>query len=189
MTRSPIKLQIIEEPQDVEAAIGESFSINVEAAGEGLTYQWYYKDSNMAEFEISSNTTASYSYTMQDYRHNRQVYCIVTDVYGNTAKTETATMTRSPIKLQIIEEPQDVEVAIGEGFSINVEAAGEGLTYQWYYKDSNMTEFEISSNTTASYSYTMQDYRHNRQVYCIVTDVYGNTVQTKTATMTCSDYN
>ena len=98
-------------------------------------------------------------------------------------------MIRTPDELSIVSQPQSVEAAIGESFSINVEARGEGLTYQWYYKESYMAEFEMSVNQTSSYAYTMQDYRHNRQVYCVVTDCYGNSIQTETVTMTCSGCN
>ena len=51
----------------------------------------------MKEFKISSNKTASYAYTMQSYMHNRQVYCVITDQYGNQLVTEVVTLTRNDI--------------------------------------------------------------------------------------------
>ena len=184
MTRPPLQLEILQQPQDIQAEIGENFAITVKAQGEGLTYQWYYKESYMQDFAISCNQTPSYAYTMQEYRHNRQVYCVITDKYGNSIQSETATMTRPPLQLEILQQPQDVQAEIGENFAITVEAQGEGLTYQWYYKESYMQDFAISCNQTSSYAYTMQEYRHKRQVYCVITDKYGNSVQSETVTIT-----
>ena len=76
---------------------------------------------------------------------------------------------------------------MGERFTISVKADGNGLTYQWYYKDTSMEAFAISSNATATYSYTMESYRHGRQVYCVITDDHGNCVTSEIATILASD--
>ena len=175
---------ILRQPESVEVTIGQKFAITVEAEGNGLTYQWYYKDTGMKEFKISSNKTSAYAYTMQTYMHNRQVYCVIADQYGNSVTTKTATITRPPVELAIKEEPQDVCVNIGEKFSVKPSVQGDSLTYQWYYKDTGMKEFKVSSNKTSAYAYTMQTYMHNRQVYCVITDANGNQVTTETATIT-----
>ena len=175
---------ITQQPESVEQEIGKKFAITVKAESEGLTYQWYYKDAGMKSFGVSSNKTSSYAYTMQDYMHNRQVYCVITDAYGNQVTTETATITRPPQALKITQQPQDACTEIGEKFSIKPTVQGDGLTYQWYYKESYMKEFAVSSNKTSAYAYTMQSYMHNRQVYCVITDQYGATVITETVTIT-----
>ena len=133
---------ITKQPESVETDIGEKFAINVEAKGECLTYQWYYKESYMNDFEVSSNKTSSYAYTMEEYRHKRQVYCVITDQYGNSVRTNTVTITRPPMELKIVKQPQNVCTEIGDQFAINVKAEGDGLTYQWYYKESYMKKFE-----------------------------------------------
>lgn len=84
---------------------------------------------------------------------------------------------------QITQQPENIEINIGEMFAVTVNAQGDGLKYQWYYKDSYMQNFEQSCNQTSSYSYVMTEYRHNRQVYCVITDMYGNSVQTNVATI------
>ena len=174
---------ITKQPESVESPLGQKFKIAVEAEGEGLAYQWYYKDASMKEFKISSNKTSSYAYTMQTYMHNRQVYCVVTDANGNSVQTETATITRPPQALKIIEQPQDARVNVGEKFSISPKVEGEGLTYQWYVKESGAKAFKVSSNKTSTYAYTMQNYMIGRQVYCVITDKYGNEVTTDVATI------
>ncbi len=84
----------------------------------------------------------------------------------------------------ITRQPMSVEVVIGQNFSVSVEAEGEGLTYQWYYKDANMSDFCISDNTTSQYAYTMHSNMHNRQIYCVITDKYGKQVTTDVADIT-----
>ena len=114
-TPAPI---IISQPEDVETALGDQFRICVESEGDGLTYQWYYKDASMKEFAVSSNRTSAYSYKMQSYMHNRQVYCVITDQYGNQIVTDTAVITRPPMELKVLTQPQDVTASVGEKFSI-----------------------------------------------------------------------
>ena len=55
-------------------------------------HQWYYKDSYMKEFKVSSFKSAAYAMTMASYHNNRQVYCVITDQFGNQVTTETVTI-------------------------------------------------------------------------------------------------
>ena len=172
---------ITKQPASVQTEIGNKFSISVKALGDGLTYQWYYKNAGGKNFAESSFKGKSYAMKMADYCHNRQVYCVITDQYGNSVTTETVTITRPPVELKVLNQPTDVYAVKGETFSIGVKAQGEGVIYQWYYKDSYMKDFKISSNKSSSYSYTMQNYHNNRQVYCVITDQYGNQISTNVA--------
>ena len=174
---------IIKQPKNVEQKIGQNFSITVSADGKDLTYQWYYKDAQMKEFEISSNITSTYCYIMTSYRHNRQVYCVITDKYGNRVTTDIATISLPPTELKILNQPKDVCATLGDEFSIEPEVQGDGLRYQWYYKENHMDSFKVSANNSSSYAYTMEGYRNGRQVYCVITDQYGNCVTTDIATI------
>lgn len=184
IVKSTTPLTIIEQPKDALVDIGGEVNIWVKAVGEGLTYQWYYKESGDTEFKKSMFVGTRYSRSMEEFCQGRQVYCIISDANGSSVQTNIVEMTRTPKELTITEQPKDVEAEIGQQFEVTFEAEGDGLTYQWYYKDAYMENFEISVNKTASYSYTMEDYRHGRQLYCIVTDKYGNTRKTNTATLT-----
>ena len=174
---------ITQQAASVQQEFGKKFAITVKAEGEGLTYQWYYKNAGMKNFGVSSNKTSSYAYTMQSYMHNRQVYCVITDANGNSVQTETATITRPPQTLKILEQPKDAQQEIGKKFSISPKVEGEGLTYQWYYKNAGAKNFAKSSNTSSAYAYTMAKYMASRQVYCVITDKYGNSVTTDVATI------
>ena len=183
ITLPPEELKILSQPTDVEVELGEKFSVTLKVQGEGLTYQWYYKDKSAKEFKVSSRKTASYTATMQSYMKGRQVYCVITDQFGNQVTTDVATINLPPVKLELLSQPTDVYTVKGEKFSIGFAVQGDGLTYQWYYKDKSMKEFKVSSRKSATYAFTTQSYMNNRQVYCVITDQYGNQVTTEVATI------
>jgi hypothetical protein len=183
MTRTPKALKITSQPKDVQVDVAQKATITLTAQGEGLTYQWYYKNKNAADFVRSGYTGNSYSSTMAEYCNGRQVYCVVTDQYGNSVTSEIATMTRTPKALKILTQPQDVQAAVGEKVKITVVAQGEGLTYQWYYKNRSSKDFVLSGYTGNSCSTTMSNSTDGRQVYCVITDQYGNSVTTEVVTM------
>ena len=180
---TPAPVTIINQPESVEAAVGTKFAITAGAQGDGLTYQWYYKEGYQKNFSASNNRTSAYAYTMQDYMHNRSVYCVITDQYGNQVATETAIITRPPVTVRINKQPESVQAEIGQRFSVSVQAEGDGSTYQWYYKNAGSKEFAVSSNKSSAYAYSMQSYMAGRQVYCVITDQYGNSVTTDVATI------
>ena len=180
MTRPPQTLEIVTQPQDVVAENGKTVNITVEAKGDGLTCQWYYKNRTGSKFAASSYKGKTYSVGMSDANHYREVYCIVTDQYGNSVKTRTATMSHPAVVLEITEQPQHGYAAMGDKFKITVGAKGDGLSYQWYYKDPGMKDFGVSVVKQASYSFEMVNFRNGRIYYCVITDMYGNSVQTDT---------
>lgn len=86
--------------------------------------------------------------------------------------------------LAITKQPESVAVAEGEKVVVSFEAVGEGLTYEWWYANKDWVNFsKTSSFTTNTYSLTMDATRDGRRLYCVVTDVYGNSVQTDTVTI------
>ena len=128
-------LAIITQPQSTEVEEGEIAMVYVEATGEDLTYVWYYKNAGSDEFVKASIHTNTYHLVMNSARNGREIYCVITDAYGNSVTTETVTLTMitDNVALSIISQPQSVEVAQGENAKVTVEAVGEDLSYQWYY--------------------------------------------------------
>ena len=131
-------------------------------------------------------------------RDGREVYCKVTDVYGNSVKSNTAKMnlksTGTPDEpdepvtpLAITSQPSSVTVAEGETATFTVKATGDGLTYTWYYRNAGTTTWKEGSSTTSSYSLVMKAERDGREIYCKITDANGNTVKTNKVKMTMED--
>ena len=171
---------ITQQPKTVSAANDKTAKVTLEAEGDGLTYTWYYKNASASKFSKSSITKSYYSVTMSSKIRNRQVYCVITDQYGNSVQSETVYLRMA---VTITQQPKTVTVANGKSAKVTVAADGDGLTYTWYYKNSGASSFTKSSITKSSYSVTMSSKIKNRQVYCVVTDQYGNTVKSNTVTL------
>ena len=91
---------------------------------------------------------------------------------------------QSPPK--IIRQPQDINVACTAS-AVTTEAFvdGENLTYQWYVKNPGNQDFVRKESMTHDwYSVKTDKNTDGRQVYCVATDAYGNSVQTETVTIT-----
>ena len=85
---------------------------------------------------------------------------------------------------KITKQPTDVTVDEGKSAIVTVNVSGEGLTYKWYFKNAGASKFSYTSSFTGnSYSITMSSARAGRQVYCVVADQYGNSVQSNTVTL------
>lgn len=176
-----VELAILTQPQDAEAALGETVSVTVEAQGEGLKYQWYFRNAGAESFSKSSIKEATYSTEMNTTRAGREIYCVITDAQGNKLTSDTVKLIRvAKEELAIITQPTDAEAAIGETVSTTVKAQGEGLKYRWYFRNAGASSFSSSSITTDTYSAEMDKTRAGREVYCVITDALGNKVTTDT---------
>jgi len=83
-------------------------------------------------------------------------------------------------------QPGNVKVSPGEEFNLAVEAEGEGLTWQWYYRDAGMEDFaplEASGNTCSG---VMTEKIAGREIYCVITDSQGYSVTTDTVILSLS---
>ncbi len=176
-------LEITAELTDFSGPEGSTASFTGQATGTGLTYQWYVKNRTASKFSKSSVVSATYSVTLTEANSGRQLYCVVTDAAGNTARTNTVTMSVA-VPLEITAPLEDYVGPEGSTASFTVSAVGEGLSYQWYVKKPTATKFSKSSITAATYSVELTAARNGNQVYCVVTDAEGNTARTNTVSMT-----
>lgn len=175
-------VKITKQPKNVAVQNGNIAKTTVKASGEGKIYQWYYKDKNATKFTLTNSFKGdSYYVPMNSTRASRQVYCVITDKYGNSVKTNTVTLGMS---VKITKQPASVTVENGNEARVTLTASGEGKTYKWYFKDRGMKDFKpTDSFKGGSYYITMTNARAGRQVYCIVTDKYGNSEKTSVVTL------
>ena len=178
----PTPLKIALQPGDGYAEIGEKVATSVTAQGDELTYQWFLKNANQNKFYASSITGPKYSTIMSEKVAGRQLYCVITDRLGNQVITDTVTLDL-PAPIMITRQPTDGYAFMDEKVSTSVTAQGEGLQYQWYVKNAGQKSFSKSSITKSVYTAIMSNKSVNRQVYCVITDKDGNTMQTKTVTL------
>ena len=180
-------LAITKQPTNAVAASGKVASATVTAIGDGLTYKWYVCEPGKTSFYKSSLTTNTYSYGMTEAKSGRKAYCVITDKFGNSVKSDTVTLTMAS-SVKITAQPQSVTAAKGATAKVTLTASGDGLTYTWYYKNKSASSFAKTSSFTSNYySVAMDSTRDGRQIYCVVADKYGNSVQSDTVTLTMAN--
>lgn len=80
---------------------------------------------------------------------------------------------------QIVSQPVDYVGLVGDTATFTVVAEGEGLKYQWYFYDTNLSSWQKSpGNTSATMSVEFKAYRNNQEYRCEITDSDGNTITT-----------
>ena len=178
-------LSIVTQPVSAEAVMGENVTVKVIARGKNLKYQWYIKNAGSKAFSKSSITTDTYTVTMDKSRAGRELYCVITDGYGNSVTTDTVKLTAVPsAQLTIVTQPNDASAKLNENFCVRLEAIGDGLKYQWYWRNVGSENWNISGQRDNTYDDVMTAARHNREVKCVITDAWGNSVETETALIT-----
>ncbi len=101
------KPQIILQPVSASAHLGEEATLTVAATGTGLRYVWCVKDRTSEHFSRTNCTDTTYHLEMNLETHDRQVYCEVTDAYGNLAFSDIVTLSvganqdAKPLKIQV----------------------------------------------------------------------------------------
>ena len=179
------ELAITEQPKDASAKLNEEFCVTVEAKGDGLKYQWYWRNVGSEKWNISGQRDNTYDDVMTFARHNREVQCVITDAFGNTVTTDIATITGTPtVTLAITSQPQNESAKLGEMFCVTVEAKGDYLKYQWYWRNVGSENWNVSGQRDNTYDDVMTKARHNREVYCVISDMWGNKVSSEIATIT-----
>ena len=157
---------------------------SVKAIGDGLKYQWYHRAPGVAKFGAAAGMNGpSYTLEMTAARSGRQVCCIITYKYGNSVRTNVVTLSMGK-PVEIITQPKSVAVWNGQTAKVTVKATGEGLSYQWYHRAPGVAKFGAAAGMNgASYTLKMNAYRSGRQVFCVISDKFGNTVSTNVVTL------
>ena len=182
-------VKITSQPQDYYGRAGTVAKLKVGARGDGLTYQWYYKKPGATYFykcTSDSATTDTYSMTISNNHDGYKYYCVVTDSYKKTAKTDTITVRVAPPPA-ITAQPADYAGFIGSTARFSVSVSGEGLTYQWYYSYDGGTTWKTSpasGNKTAQLSVPVTADRNGYRYRCVIKDKYGSTVTSNAAVLT-----
>ena len=165
-------LEIIREPEDIEASIGETVELNIEASGENLSYQWQWSTDGKKWNNCTGTgyDTDTFSFVMQKKYDGRRYRCTVSS--GEAKVVSEAAQVSIIENLEIIREPEDVEASIGETVELNIEASGKNLSYQWQWsvdgkKWNNCTGKGYNTDT---FSFVMQTKYDGRRYRCIISN-------------------
>lgn len=169
--------EIVEQPQDQTACVGEDVSIHVGFSGDNPEYQWQYSlnGSSWSNCRGSGYNSDTFGFVMQEKFAGRQYRCVI-KAGGMTYTSDSATV-RIDESEMITSQPEDVTLAAGEIASFHVGTSGSGLTYQWQWsadgnKWKNCTGAGYSTDT---FSFVAQTRFTGRRYRCVVT--YGTKVE------------
>ncbi len=106
------RVAITKQPQSVNVECGKTASATVNVTGDGLTYKWYYKDKGSSAFALTNSFTSNtYSVQMNAARAGRQIYCVVTDKYGNRVTSNVVTLNSKHNFVWVIDKANNCSVA------------------------------------------------------------------------------
>ncbi len=185
LAHTPLNVEKL--PSSVSAYNGKTAKVTVKATGDGLKYTWYYKDAGSSSFTVTETFKGdTYQVAMNSRRDQRQIYCKITDKYGNSVETNKVTLKlRTDLKITL--QPVSVSAYNGKTAKVTVKATGDGLQYTWYYKDAGSSSFTVTDTFKSNtYQVTMNSKRNQRQIYCKITDKYGSSVETNKVTLEMS---
>ncbi|MBE6823955.1 MAG: hypothetical protein E7513_01275 [Ruminococcaceae bacterium] len=179
---------ITKQPVSVSAPNGYTAKVTVSATGNGLKYQWYYKNAGDSKYSLTKTFTGNYySVKMNNDRNGRKIYCKITDKYGKSVKSTAVTISKGG-NVKITKQPTSVTVLGNSNAKVTVSATGNGLKYKWYYKNDGASKFALTTSFTGNtYSVKMNNERDGRKLYCKITDKYGKSVTTKTVTISMGE--
>lgn len=176
-------LEILEEPENMELIIGMTATTHLKATGSGLKYQWYYYYEDDDENPIAASSSGPNFSFMPRKAGCYYTYCVITDSSGQSVKSYVARFdVYDPIYIQ--NDISDVSVHDSDNVCLKFVVDGCNVTYKWYKKPAGSKTFTLTDVTQDYYSFTMDAGIHKMQLYCVATDMAGNTVTSSVATMT-----
>ena len=165
-------LQIVTEPEDISAAVGENVSLHVEANMEAdFQWQWSRDGKTWKDCMSEGNDTDTFSFEMKDTLNGRQYRCVVTSG-SEQLISEEAVVRVAAEALRITSQPDDMTAAAGQTVSFHVEANKAGVTYKWQWRADSSAAWKDCRSTgfnTDTLSFDMRDTYDGRQYRCIIT--------------------
>lgn len=127
ITINPITA-ITSQPVGATICNNGTVTFNVGATGANLVYQWFFNGT-----AIPSATGSTYTIASADALDAGDYTVQVSGTCGIPVLSNIATLAVTPI-ITVTTQPQATTiVCVGQPLSLNVNASGNGLTYQWYF--------------------------------------------------------
>ena len=186
VAKKAVGLQILSLSDNVYGKTGTSVSFHIEAFGDGnVSYQWQYKLAGSSKWKspaLASAKTQDYTFTLRPSYDNIEVHCIVTDQAGNTVVSES----RYANVFALTDQPVSATVAEGQTVNFEVDAIGQDLSYQWYFRrpGGSWKKAIINSANTDSLVITGSEVNNGTSYRCVVRDSEGNSITSSTAVLT-----
>ena len=180
VTLTVVPILITKQPEDVTAVVKDWATFKVEAAGEGLTYQWKLQTKTGTTWSNSGATGATTNevkFEVQSHQDGFKYRCEITDANGNTVTSDVATL---HIRANIITQPKSQAAVAGDTVTFSVEATGVA-SYQWQiYNDGSGTWSDLTweGAKTATMTRTLNVNTVTYKYRCKLTGMDGTVVYT-----------
>lgn len=173
------------QPDDAQAAPGDSVTFSVVAEGPELSYQWQIREpgGDWVDSTDERSDTPQLTVTASGEFSGRQYRCVITDANGNRLISAPATLT---IRFVIRRQPADVQAAPGDSVTFSVAVDGSELTYLWQVRDpgGNWVDSADEGSDSPQLTVAASGEFGGRQYRCIITDAGGQQIVSDPATLT-----
>jgi len=183
-------LVVVSSPNDQTVVLGYKGQFTAEASGEGVKYQWQYKRTGSEKWidtAMEGATKATVLIETTTARNGYQYRCRITDVTGNEAYTEAATLR----VLSFTAHPETVMTSTGTTVQFTVgTSVTDGFTYQWQYRRSATGAWSNTSLTgynTATLTVEATKAKNGYQYRCVLRGSKNSTIQSNAATLYAGD--
>lgn len=125
--------QIILQPVDVSALIGDTVVFSVDAIGTNLQYQWQTSKDNgetWVDSRLAGNNECTLSVEAIQQREGYRFRCRITSG-NNSILSDYATLNVIDKKLTILKQPDNVSSAVGRTVTFRVQSSEKEIHYQW----------------------------------------------------------
>lgn len=144
-----INTVINQQPTSQVSCEGDMATLVIDAAGDGLNYQWKHNGTDLADNGIVAGS-ASHTLVINplSLSHQGLYHCVVTGTCGEV--TSTAATVDVNENITIIQQPGAITICLGETAAFSVQATGMVTDYQWQKNGTdlpgaNAQQFEITS--------------------------------------------
>ena len=183
--------RITKQPESVKGAFGKKVLLQVEAEGNGLSYQWYYQKAGQDTWNASGKAEAKqagFELELNTSNDGNRWKCIITNGSGKTLESEVVTTTIEKEEVfRITKQPESVKGAFGKKVLLQVEAEGNGLSYQWYYQKAGQDTWNASGKAEAKqagFELELNTSNDGNRWKCIITNGSGKTLESEVVTTT-----
>ena len=180
----PLGLSIEAQPKDVTVKSGAKAKFTVKVKAKEVTYQWYSKAPNAAEWTALNGETKNTLTVVGSGANNGCQYCCRVknsreELYSNAAKL-TVTLDVPMIKTQ----PKSITLKSGAKGKFTVKASGKNLQYKWYSRPNADADWAVvAGETKATLNIVGAMDKNGTQYRCVIKNADGE-VTSATATLT-----
>lgn len=162
--------EITKQPVNVTVEEGETAVASVEAYGQRLSYQWYCASPGSKTFKPVGGDSIELSQLITKQNSGTKAYCVITDVLGQTATTDTITLKITPkaTGIRITQMPYTVEYDLRQALRTR------GLEIALTYDDNSEEQV---------FDFTVSGYDPNVGGEQTITVAYGGYTTTFTVTV------